>query len=318
MQKELIEKECEICGKYFTTTSKLRKYCDECKDNQTRLKERLEKNIRRNRKMYYEEPKPKEYTCDICGKTFKTLPRFLFRINKDNSYDGKDHVFCSKLHEDAYIRMHSNCLNCGKSLDGNLFFKPGAAYSQFCSPKCKAEHKYKTAKENGELKTCVHCGKEYISKDNKYFCSKECHMAAMKNGWRSPSLSKKGLSNPKNEKKEKKIIKRRLQCATCGHETLLELPENKINSIDPFHWYCNEECKKKALEKRLKGINKKIKLGNKPNNNQTHKKNDVTQICASCKTSYKNCERMTSDFRIIPKGAHYNNNGILISCPKFT
>ena len=40
-------------------------------------------------------------------------------------------------------------------------------------------------------------------------------------------------------------------------------------------------------------------------------------LCATCRVIYKNCERMQSDFRIIPEGAHYNAKGVLTVCPKY-
>ena len=38
--------------------------------------------------------------------------------------------------------------------------------------------------------------------------------------------------------------------------------------------------------------------------------------CGICTTSYKDCERMQSEFRVIPKGAKYVNSKI-VQCPKF-
>ena len=38
--------------------------------------------------------------------------------------------------------------------------------------------------------------------------------------------------------------------------------------------------------------------------------------CGICTTSYKDCERMQSEFRVIPKGARYVNSKI-VQCPKF-
>ena len=40
-------------------------------------------------------------------------------------------------------------------------------------------------------------------------------------------------------------------------------------------------------------------------------------LCSICKTSYKDCERMKSDYTASPKGSVFHGN-LVIKCPKFS
>ena len=40
-------------------------------------------------------------------------------------------------------------------------------------------------------------------------------------------------------------------------------------------------------------------------------------LCSICKTSYKDCERMSSNYTASPKGSVFRGN-LVIKCPKFS
>lgn len=309
--KEIIEKECQICGKFFTTSNKRRLYCDDCKDNQTNLRRDMERNIKRSKRIYKKEPEPQEYVCDVCGKTFLTIPKLLFHVSRDSSHDGKVHIFCSRNHKDEYIREHSKCLYCGKPLKGNLFFNPRTqhANTRFCNQDCKDKFDYERQKILGNVKKCEFCGKEFI-RSTGYFCCTDCYVNAAKQGWKSPAIKKRKAEKKEKENRSCKRIKRIMICNCCQKRTILEGTEKEIRSIHPEDWIC-ENCRKKGRKKEQM---KTVKKETKTIQNSTK---DATQICATCRTSYTNCERMRSNFRIIPKGAKFNEKGILIECPKY-
>ena len=115
------------------------------------------------------------------------------------------------------------------------------------------------------------------------------------------------------------------KCKYCGKEIRRDFKtvrEATINSRIPL--YCNEEHKQ--LYSELK--NKKSEYH--PDFDCTPKKqpklkytkrtslDPTMDICAVCRRNYKECERIRSDFTIIPEGARFNKQGKICDCPNFT
>lgn len=114
------------------------------------------------------------------------------------------------------------------------------------------------------------------------------------------------------------------KCRYCGKEIEREfktIREATLNSRIPV--YCNEEHKElyNELKKQKAQCDldfkcvpkKKVKLIP-----QHRVKFDPTMdICAVCRVSNKDCERVQSDFVIIPEGARFNKNGKISECPNF-
>ena len=74
MAKIYKEKECEICGVWFTPHTASTKYCPECRNHSDQKRRKLEKQISHNIRMYGSGYKKQEVTrtCIYCGKVFST------------------------------------------------------------------------------------------------------------------------------------------------------------------------------------------------------------------------------------------------------
>ena len=198
----------------------------------------------------------------------------------------------------------------------------------YCSDECRKKGWLKKAEEgNPYYHICEECGKAYKRDPKKkgHFCSKDCYLEAMDKGWTSPDR----LTAPG------KTMKIRTKCAACGKaiEKQVRLPYDGLTTF-----VCNRECKqaylerqdelkraqlakdkaRKEAERRRKAEEAVKELERQRLLEQTRKeKEESTPLCASCRTPYSDCERMQSEFRVIPKGAHYNSRGVLRICPKY-
>lgn len=294
-----MQKECGICGKFFETENKNRKYCDDCSTHYSMRKREYEKGLRESIRNIPKEPEVYDYTCEMCGKNFKTIPKLLFYITEDENNKMTRHEFCSKKCKDKYKHIHATCDECGASLADKPYNVN--AQKHFCDEKCKFEYEKKIAIQNGNLYTCLRCGKEFIRKDG-VFCGKECYDAAIASGWR-----------PKMKKPEH-IIRTEV-CPICKQKREVHYEKNKDTNITVRP--CSKECMDRYITyKKKQDAIKKAEIKKKEMEKQEQNKPQEA-LCASCKTPYKQCERMQTNFRVLPKGAHYNENGILTICPKY-
>lgn len=307
-----IEKECPICGTIFTTTSKTRKYCDSCKDHPEQKRRKLEESISTIKKITY-APDLTTYECEYCGKEHTVPNNLLYKvkISSRTSWDNKDHFFCCVEHLEAAKHDHAVCDNCGKSLKGcEYVYNSGKAHN-YCCKECESAHQLKLAQAEGRLFECQYCKKMFISKKNvAYFCSRECSTAAARAGWKSPvTLERQAAA-------DRAKVQVEVTCAECGTK-FTKTYKDKIAAMQEQHMgiklYCSDACRKISWEKERE-LAKSLKRASASNKKSLPDKN----LCATCKTCYKDCERMQSEFRIIPKGARYNDHGMLIQCPKYT
>ena len=306
MSTLLDEKECEICGKFFQTDNKLRKLCDDCSAHYNSRRRDYDRCLR-DSKRRLDEPEVIECTCCECGKKYKTIPKLLIKYTEDKTRWGETtRIFCSpsckKAYRKRYLKNTQVCKYCGEPLKDKPFYDPDTDYTdnQYCSQEHKDLYKRKVAEEMGMVRICQNCGKEFIRKDG-YFCSQKCSREAQKNGWVSPSRI------------EPKKFVHYFTCPVCGlqyeRHSNMQQPPAEVYSERP----CSEECKEKYRTKQKEKKQQKLstarakKVANKPSEN----------LCATCKVSYKDCERMQSNFRILPKGAHYDKKGMLVVCPKY-
>ena len=177
-----MEKECGICGKYFITNNSARMYCDDCSQHYRQKKREYTNAYIASKKRMY-EPEVIERTCGQCGKTYKTIYKLLIGCCDEN---GIHKNFCARKCYIDFKQERAFCSVCGKSMVGNNRFNINNTTGTFyCSDECEEKGKYEIAKKNGWVRKCVHCGKEFIRKDG-YFCSADCHRAAVKDGWKSP------------------------------------------------------------------------------------------------------------------------------------
>lgn len=285
-----ITKECEACGAKFTPTSKLQKYCPDCGSHGLRIKRQYERNIARSiRYQNLVSPEVFTHTCSVCGKIFKT------------TYSSRK--FCSDKCGKIAAKQKLICTQCGKPLTDVMSIDdiPDSEIhkrTHFCSDACKDA--YELIKN--PPRTCEYCGKTYRNK-NKYFCCNDCQIKYRQ--------AHKGAtpSTPLPRKPHKKVA-RTYRCDICGKTcTHPQFQACKINGIYKTHVICSKECMNKFKRMKLKteerAEQKKLDDYIKENG-----------CCGICTTSYKDCERMQSEFRIIPKGAKYVNSKI-VQCPKF-
>lgn len=317
------EKECEICGALFIVTQHNRKYCDKCRVHPETEKRHLEWAYHDSYKRFadMEEPELVNVVCAYCGKEKTTLAKAA-----------KNPYFCSNDCKIAYNREHDSCLCCGKSLKDSPLYDGIHWYTQFCNQNChdtyllkraekaqryggddiihicegcgkpfvrndrnarfcsqecyKETQSRKKAARQPIVKECPYCKKTFSSETGKTFCSKECYKAAVKEGWKS-NASLRWEAEREKEREEKQKEREERQKEKQKERELAKEERQKER----------ERAKKEKAEKV--------------------KPKEGEQLCATCKVSYKDCERMQSNFRILPKGAHYNNMGVLTVCPKY-
>ena len=175
-----MEKECEACGKIFTVTHKLQKYCEDCRkhSNGLRKKEAYDNASKRNHRYDYHEPYICELECEECGKNIGgstyVISKYRYKVNDET------HYFCTENCKAKYLSKHRYCYQCKKHLihPTILGWRNDMC---FCSDECK----FKYADGLKMLKTCDYCGKHFVRKKG-WFCSQDCMRAAKKNGWVKP------------------------------------------------------------------------------------------------------------------------------------
>jgi len=255
----------------------------------------------------YEESRSDQKYCKVCGKDperYRKHYEIATYINKKNAGDlykvieqncqecGKKilstyhRTFCSTVCMEIYRAKTAKCPVCNKLLAD---YKKNIGYG-YCSEDCKKINQLKRAKENGDYIPCEVCGKEFIRKNySNRFCSKDCFT----------SYREQNKPTPAPKRSEKR------NCLICGKEFICE----GKNFSKKF---CTRECSHENA--RIEGRKKK---------EETKKQLKVKKglhLCTTCKTAYMDCERMTSNFRYMPKGAkkkNVDNKFIIISCPKY-
>ena len=294
-----MQKECKICGKYFDTDNKQRLCCEDCSAHYNSRRYQYQKASEKNRATYY-DPQIIERDCEVCGKHFKTISKLLFSVTDD---DNRKHVFCSQSCKEDYKRAHATCDECGCPLADKPY--SSVDHYHFCSEECRSVYARKMAIKNGNLHICSQCGREFIRKSGT-FCSKECSKNALNTGWRT----EKSPGEPK-------IVQVEEHCPVCMTTHTVNYPSGKVRT-NPLDACCSEKCKTKYgsfLERKKKKESSDITKTLQKAREDRQKPSEA--LCTTCKVPYKQCERMQSNFRILPEGAHYNKDGVLTICPKY-
>lgn len=304
-----MEKECELCGVFFEMTKHNQKYCPDCRINTATKKRHLNRSYHESliRCGTGRKPERFENVCQQCGKLFITY--------------GFTQSCCSKKCSDIYKAEHTFCEHCGKPMSelGTVIKTHGAWY---CSDDCRKQHKWILARKNGDIHTCPTCGKEFIKKGT--YCSRDCYTEAVKQ-------KKITVENLKNEKvRICKVCKKTfygagLYCSDdCKkreepHADRVCVVCNKVFSCpvsDMITPTCSERCKsivqQQLAENKEEKERKKLILQQKKN----RKYIEENGLCSICRISYKDCERMTSNYTASPKGSVFKGS-IVIKCPKF-
>lgn len=169
------EKECEICGALFVAKQSNYKYCPKCSIN-PQLERFKRRQAWHNNYMRYADIEKSDLvnaTCNYCGKE-KTVP----------AKNAKGIYFCSKECRVASNRAHHFCRYCGKNLKDSTFYNGLSFQTQYCSQECyEKELKKKEAAHPHIINECAYCKKTFTSRTKQTFCSNECRLAAIKEGW---------------------------------------------------------------------------------------------------------------------------------------
>lgn len=302
------EIECKACGVWFKQTHKSQIYCEECRKDKNiirKMERRMAESIRINGTGQPVEMQ--SIICKECGREFQ--------IPADSQME-----FCSARCRIRYRREHAVCANCGKNLFAlGIIINDNNKKDEtlFCSDVCKEESEWRVARKLGYVTVCQYCGKEFINHRQGKFCSRECSIA-----WQKENGKKRSVFTCKCERCGVEFIantQKRFCSRECYRETVAEekamreaakdvKPAEPKRSVEPVG-------QAKALEEKVKKqAIKEAKVAQEAKERQEYIENNG--LCGICRTPYKKCERMLSDFRIKPDGAVYRD-GIIVECPKF-
>ncbi len=214
----------------------------------------------------------------------------------------------SRLHvNDDDMPVSVNCIECGKEYKIPKAWKDRKIL--LCSQKCKEAYRQKhpsiRKKKETAISICRYCGRSFEGTGT--YCSNDCCLRHRK----EKALEGKLTGDIK------------LYCKVCGKEYLVH--KDKPTKPEMLPKCCSNECRKLLqIEGGKKGsevVRKSIDVRKlqRQQDAESKKKRDIISngLCSYCKTNYTDCERMQSEFRVIPKGARFNNSGKIIKCPKF-
>lgn len=146
---------------------------------------------------------------------------------------------------------------------------------------------------------CPCCKREFDNPGfKKIYCCNECRL--------------------KDRAREKVIGDVTLTCEVCGKQFVSH--RNRPTYVNALPRTCSKECVRELCRRAgIKGYEiSQSKTEGERKKRELEKLYNENGLCGYCKTPYKNCERMESNFRIIPEGARFNDKGKIIVCPKFT
>ena len=335
----IYQKECEICGTYFETPTKIRKYCDACRNHPEQKLKQINEGLTRIKEREPRQPYLASIVCEYCGKEKSMPPRMIdsLSIGGEKTWDNNTHFYCCEQHKKKAYAKNGICYWCRKSLKGSEYIR-GRFNPQydFCSYACELEYSKRFNKKLVHI--CKNCGKEYMTREeNSFFCSRSCAQEAKKRGWKNPNKGNESayvkcvycgetIEMTRSEyetidvknfccdeckaiAKQGKYYTHKQVCVICKKSRKKKYKLPIRGKLKPYY-LCSEECKKEYKLRKQQQAEQIINAGiEKP------KKDEA--LCTTCKVSYKDCERMQSNFRILPEGAHYNDKGILTVCPKY-
>jgi len=278
------------------------KYCPEC-GKQHHPARKLEKAIAFSKMRVLTKPVIVEKKCLYCGKLYTTS-------NNMKS-------FCSRECQVEYRINNTYCAICGAPMRGSGDEHYTTRNTWTCSDTCALMLKWKTARENGTIHTCIVCGKEFI--ENRKYCSDACKLKAKSlepdnvsfytkrcqlcnKVYRTSDLEShycpvctekcKNRRPVKSIKPKKSTEPVRVTCSACYNKFI---PGGENDNYCPACW------EKKKLQLQSQEEPKKV----------------VESLCISCKTPYSKCERMKTKFKVSPEGCEYDGQNV-IYCPKYT
>lgn len=313
--KKIYEGECIVCGAPFKSPSNRRKYCDKHVNNGAREFARMQKKQEYDL-AYRNNHKIATYICELCGREHKVerylLPKLVISKDSKACWDGKTHFYCCIEHMEQARHDHTTCSNCGILLKGSTYRYNMHSAFNYCSAECDKEYHEWLEKQKLNEFVCENCGKTFYRNVQKaYFCCTECHREAVKKGWKSP----------KQIEAEKHKVEVKYKCLVCGKEFKEEYKDSKYAITHRLIYpTCSKECEmqfRKKCQEEYKEQQRQKRIDKELEKKKAKEPKKGEQLCTTCKVSYRDCERMRSNFRVLPEGAKYNNKGVLTVCPKY-
>lgn len=255
--------------------------------------------------------------CEICGVWFEAVRSDRKYCDKCQKNSGKAEgyikraiVYSKNRLDEDYNPVDLECPICGKTFTVPKKFRSRDYLC--CSYECREKYKEiekaeRAAERQAKLDLlptikCMQCGKEFKAKPDRKFCSQAC------------SIEYSRENAPRTLERAQGDIER--TCKVCGKKFMVH--KDKPTPIKYLAKCCSQECKNVLAKKGIYKSNAmREEMAKKYEEQRRQKEYAANGLCAYCRTSYKDCERMQSNFRIIPKGARFNNNGKIIECPKF-
>ena len=126
---ETKQKECEICGVWFTPSRSSQKYCPECGKDSTKAWRDLHKHMQYSvARVGTGRPVSKtEVECKYCHKTF-------------TCYNGVTSAYCSKACEAADRIQNTFCACCGKPMLETDDQRDTGWHNWYCSAECREKY----------------------------------------------------------------------------------------------------------------------------------------------------------------------------------
>lgn len=159
---ELTDKICPVCGKSFLSTRFNKKYCS----NECSHTAKLERERKRQRKIYVSKPKPKfKKICMICGNEFETHKHNQKYCSNCGYLGVRSKHIKTDPHPKKDTVIKKVCLCCGNE------FTPVNKAQKYCSPDCF----YKRFKPTYRICKC--CGTKFLAtSDSQIYCSEYCRL----------------------------------------------------------------------------------------------------------------------------------------------
>lgn len=263
---------------------------------------------------------PKKYEqkdCAACGKPFVPTASTMIYCEdcremgyKRAAKGARDMESATRRNMAVYYDVglevrESPCRVCGKPIKYTAYKGQDKTPPDFCSQKCSADNRIRNTK-------CGWCGKKMTDTDDvrdtlghTWYCSDACKDAK---AWDDARKNGTVKICPHCQKEH---IKTGTFCSVeCYRADQKEKTRTKQNATAPKRKPNPYGC---TTEKRMA-----MKTAQHAERERKSEEDYIAAngLCPVCSIPYQDCERMTSNFAIIPESARYRD-GKIMACPKF-
>lgn len=285
--------DCGACGKTFVPTAANQKYCPECRGKGYKWTAREARAVRAATRRTYAVDydvgvQVLTTPCVNCGKPLKYV---MYR-----NQDPMPPKYCSRACRTADHAKSTYCCVCGKPMleTGQRVDVSGKPWT--CSPECAEARAWELARARGTVGECPVCGREFIRKGERKYCSQACYRKHVADG-----------------KTERDAARERARLAAPapkedGPRARAPGPEREprcVSTTGPG---------RSRPDARPAGTDRgKASEAGRAKDREYVLSNG---LCGVCTVPYCDCERMSSGFRSLPEGA-FQMDGKVVSCPRF-